>query len=256
MKKTAKTKMKETAAEDEKLMADLQKYQKMALEMGADKAEIVPISDIVQRIRARMADIFPRCDNIGFAYFGMPNFEIPWKYSKAILASYHYAIVAHILYPPGNPNDFTGPTAVGLMPELIAKYKKYWPAEEVEYWQAVEKRRQGKSPSGQAAIAELIEKTAREDGHQFAFSGLSAGCLKFCGEKFGWDCLALRTGICRNPGKSRPYGTAAAMGIDHPAVYAKLGWQNCVQGWSVFPEDYPDGPITPPPARTSIIFID
>ena len=241
---------------NEKLMADLEKYRQMALELGADEARVVPITDIVQRIRARMVDLFPRCDNIGFAYFGMPSFEIPWRYSKAILASYRYAIVAHIPYPKENPNDFTGPTSVGLMPELIAKYGKFWAQEDVKYWRDVQKHRHGQSPAGQAKIAEIIEMEARKDGHQFATGGLSAGCLKFCGERFAWDCLALRTGICRNPGKSRPYGTAAALGVDHPAIYANLGWKNWVQGWSVFPEDYPDGEIDPPPARTSIIFID
>ncbi len=49
---------------------------------------------------------------------------------------------------------------------------------------------------------------------------------------------------------------AAIMGMYPPATYVKLEWQNWVHGWSVFPEDYPRGFLTPPTHSICTIYID
>ncbi|MBI4284565.1 MAG: hypothetical protein HY670_01520 [Chloroflexi bacterium] len=239
---------------EEKLMADLEKYRQMALAMGADDARIVPVSQIVQKLRARMVDQFPRAYSIGVAYFAEPSFEIPWKYAKAILAAYRYAIMAHVPYPMDNPNNFTGPTAAGELGQAIEIYKDNWTDEDIRYWREVVEKRQGRRHA-QASVSNTIEREARKDGHQFAVGGLSGMCIQFC-EQFGNTCIALKTGICRNPGKSRPFGTAATLGYDHPGTYTNLGWRNRVQGWSIFPEDYPEKLENPSPARTATVLIE
>ena len=255
MSETMKTKPGVAVDDEKQLMADLEKYRQMALEMGASEALIVPVSDIKQRLRARMVDIFPKCLKHGTTYFSPPNFEIPWKYTKMIHNSYRYAIVVKIPYAIDNYNNFTGPTARGTLVMSIEQYKKYWRPEDVEYWYAIQNRRKGARGAGQVKISEVIEYEARKDGHQFAFGGFSGSCGILC-KDFGYTCVALHTGICRNPGKSRPNGTAPLMGIDHPATYKKLGWRNWVHGWSIFAEDYPEGELDPVPARTAIVFID
>lgn len=49
---------------------------------------------------------------------------------------------------------------------------------------------------------------------------------------------------------------ASIMDIDLLATYVKLEWQNWVYGWSVFPEDYPRGFLTPPTHSICTIYID
>ena len=243
---------------DEKLKADLEKYCQMALNIGADEVRIVPISDIVQRIRARMADNFPRGQSQHTSYFRNIVDQIPWKYTKAILKSYQYAIVAHIPYPSDNPNDFTGPSSSGSLTTVINHYGKYWSDDELEYWQKIQREREGTGTVKKiiSAISNDIAEEARKDGHQFAFGGFSGTCTPLCREAgFGDYCVALKTGLCRRAGKAMPCGTAALMGLDHPAIYAKLGWRDWVTGWSVFPEDFPRDSVEPP-SRTAIVLIE
>jgi predicted metal-binding protein len=249
--------MNKMQKDEEKLLGDLEKYRRIALDMGADDVRIVPASDIVQKLRARLVDIWPRCVVNGSSYFRDMVEEIPWEDAKAILNSYRYGIVAHIPYPADNPNDFTGPSSVGELVTDIAMYKKFWTEEQVKYWEGVQARRKGGKPAIQGKISSIIMQEARKDGHYFAFAGTSGTCTPMC-EKWGEICIAMKTGICRMASKNSPCGTAAIMGLDHPEIYEKMGWKNWVQGWSVFPEDFPGGrnPTDPPPARTSVIFID
>ena len=262
MSESNETGSKETLATDEKLKADLEKYRQMALDMGCDDARIVPISEVKLSIRAKLGDYFPRGIKWGTSYFTLPNWYMPWKNGKALVASYRYAIFAKLPFtksPYGRgPIDFTGPNAQGALGSVIKYYGKDWQAEDVEYWKAVVERRRGEYYAGKAgnvSVAEVIEKEARKDGHPFAFF-LRSGPCRFCMPKFGPHCVMLTTGICRNPGLARPCGTAANMGIDCRAMYADMGWQNWVQGWSVFPEDFPNGPIFPEPSQAVTVFID
>ncbi len=245
--------------DDEKLKADLERYRQMALALGADDARIVPIQDITQRIRARYGDVFPRRFAQGTSYYVNIVDQIPWKYAKAIKESYRYCIVCHVPYPAEARNNFTGPSAGGSLVSGIELYRRYWSSEDTAYWEDVQKARQGSGSTKkrQGALGAEIVAEARKDGYHFAFCGASGGCTAMCRDAgFGEICVALQTGICRMPGKSLPCGTAAIMGLDHPGIYSKLGWKNWVQGWSIFPEDYPSGPINPPPARTTTIFIE
>ena len=266
MNKSSKTGYKEPVVKDRKLKADLRKYCQMALDLGADKAIIVSARDISQKLRARIGDDFPRGNSQGACFLRNIVEEIPWKVSREIVASFKYAIISHIPYMIENPNVFTGPTAGGSLKHYINLYGKvwkFWPDEEVEYWTHVQNSRGGHRSSHykQASLGKEVVKEARKDKHHFAFSGVSGVCNGMCGDAgFGFHCAALRTGRCRfaGTGMAFPCGTAAIMGLDHPGTYAKLGWQNWVHGWSIFPEDYPGGraPIDPVPARTSTIFIE
>jgi len=241
--------------EEEKLQSDLRKYRQMALDMGAYEAAIIPISWLKQRIRVRLCDTFPRAFKTGTSFFSPPHFDMPWKYTKQMLNSYRYAIIVHLIFEGDNRNDFTGPASSGELDLGIERHKRYWPPETVEYWSKRAKERRGTKHQGQIMIAETIEAEARKDGHQFALGGMGGSCLRLCRD-FGSRCIALTTGLCRNPGKSRPCGTAPVWGLDYQVTYAKLGWGNWVMGWSAFPEDFPLGPLDPLPGKTAGILID
>jgi len=64
------TKRKYTPAQEKTVLADCEKYRQLALSMGADFAKVLPITDVVQKIRARMVDAFPRAASEGLTYFG------------------------------------------------------------------------------------------------------------------------------------------------------------------------------------------
>ncbi|MFC2013922.1 DUF2284 domain-containing protein, partial [Chloroflexota bacterium] len=250
MKKLA-DKGKLTQPAEEKLTADLKRYRKLALDMDAEEARIIPASDIPQRIRTKMCLFFPRCIGTGTAWFRPPTWETPWEYAKAMLASYHYAMV---IKTPMPVEAMTGPFARIGPPDVtptfielgILQYKKYLAPEDIEYWQ--DQLEQFKAQEAQKtlhtpwvdnyAIARVIEAEARKDGHQFALTIISGTCaLKHCAE-FGAICVALKTGICRHPGKSRPYGVAT-MYLDYPLFFRKVGWQAEVAGFSKSTEDMP-----------------
>lgn len=243
---------------DDKLRADLEKYRQMALNMGAEDAKIVPRSDLVQTLKTRMAAVFPKDANTSSCYLGLPIFlHYPWRDTKAILDSYRYVIMAKIPFFPEERSWFAGPTSGDSLPDFLSNFKRFLPPQDFEYWRDIRERQllPKKRKINPKDVSSRIEAEARKDGHQFAFSGNSGVCISLC-EKFGGTCVMLRTGLCRNPGQSRPNGTSAIVGVDLPATYAKLGWQNWVQAWSVFPEDYPSGTLRPTPHNTITIFID
>lgn len=242
------TKKRLNQSAEKKLAADLQKYQAIALEMGAEEARVIQASDIPQRIRARMCFFFPRCIGTGTAWFRPPTWETPWEYAKAMLASYHYAIVIRTPVPI---EAMTGPFACigsNATPPFIEletmQYRRHLAPEDIEYWQVEVERfkiQEAQNPLptpwvSNAKIAEATEAEARKDGHQFAFTSVSGTCaLQYCA-KFNTICVALKTRICRHPEKSRP-GGVAMMYLDYPFYFRKMGWQKEVAGFSKSTDD-------------------
>lgn len=264
MRERAEGKSSVTPAErEEKLLADMERYCQMALEMGAAEAVIVPASSIVQTQRVRMLCYFPRCPELGSCEWCPPYWETPFEDAQAMKDSYKYAVVLRLLIPP---DDMTGPLSGGrgrggVLGTIMDLQAEYWDPELVEYWQDyIEEHGTDKGGAGIIAGKDLaveIEKAARKDGHYFAFEGGMGSCAAtFCHtEEYRSRCIALRSGLCRFPGLSRPEGVVG-MYYDWLRTHVNLGrawrYQDC--GWSVLPEDMEGEEIKP--GRTTIAFIE
>jgi predicted metal-binding protein len=216
----------------QKLQDDLEKYRKMALDAGAVEARIVPASDLKQSIRAKYNCFFPRCQKQGTCGSCPPEWQTPWEYAKAILASYRYGIVARIQLIARNSTGPHNPLTIRPNLEL---YRKYMPAEKIDYWENLAKEQEGHITA--EPITELpyiIERKAREDGHYFAFTIHPGACAYLCAET-NYTCSSLGSSICIHPGLSR--GGNQSIYWDHVGINRSLGWKNWNQGWSIFGED-------------------
>lgn len=255
MKNGVKVESVDMSAEEKKLLADIQKYRQMAIDLGVEDVRIVTPADIVQNVRPRFTCIFGHCPGLGTSYFCPPNWEIPWEYQKDILTSYRYILIYRVSYPREGLGWRTGPASGAELEGMIYLYERNWPDEAIEYWRGELKNRTPPVPPPRAeGISIAIEKEARKDGHQFAFTGFRGACsLQLC-NKLGRSCSFLTGGQCRFPGKVRPDG-AGAMNIDYMRTNAKQGWLTWNGGWSVLPEDFPER-VEPYICTSHIMYID
>lgn len=259
MEESAKSKVAAAPADNEKLLADLEKYRQMALDMSATEAIIAPASDLVQSIRVRMLCFFPRCPNLGTSYWCPPSWGTPFEVAQAMKDSYKYAIFFRLLFPP---EWFTGPCGGGrwrggTLKTFIDQNRDYWEPEQVKYWQDyIEKHGVDRPGPLGRGISLAIEAEARKDGHHFAVTTAAGSCsTMLCGEKYNSRCIMLRTGLCRFPTKARPDG-ACSLYTDWLRTLPKLGrgWRYANCSWSILPEDM-DG-FEVPPGSTTIVLIE
>ena len=252
------TKDKSTAViytEEKKLLADLDKYRKIATELGGEDVRIITPADIVQNIRPRLTCIFAHCPSLGTSYFCPPSWEIPWEDQKSILKSYNYILAYRLPYHRENLGCYTGPAASNQLEGYIHLYKRNWPDEKLEYWLDMLKKYTAPMSAARAKnIGRVVELAARKDGHYFAFTGFSGSCSQHKCTKFEAHCTFQTGGQCRFPGEVRPDG-AGAMNIDYMRTNARMGWQSWTAGWSALPEYFPED-VETYLYHTAIIYID
>ena len=244
--------------EDDQLMADLEKYRKIALDMGAVEARIMPSSFLVQGIRTRFAGcFFPRCLSQGLSMWCPPTWETPCEVAQAVTGSYRYAIVFRYFDAVGIA---TGPSAgssrTGNLEYYSKVYGKDWGPEAEKYWREyAEKNFESRPDVSYRQITATIEAEARKDGPPFAFY-TAAGCFadKECGP-LGSVCIGLKSSMCRFPGRTRPDG-AGAMYYDWLRTLPKSlpGWKYTNVGWSMLPKDIEGR--EPQPGRVCVVWIE
>jgi len=177
--------------DDSALMADLERYQQQALELGASAAQIIAANNVVIDDRVRLKCAVPRCHLYGESANCPPYTPAPEE-MRRILSNYAYGVIfKHNVEPVA---DF----AHG------------------EQWHRGHMKQQRKSSD----VASGIEALAYNDGYYFAVGFGAGGCkTTFCG---GQICGFLDSGRCRFPLRSRP--SMEAVGIDVFKTITQIGW--------------------------------
>lgn len=175
----------------EQLKADLEKYRKMAIGLGAKDAKIVPSSFVAIDDRVRLKCAVPRCHLYGESANCPPHLP-PVSETRKALRKFKYAVLFKTLVEP--KEDFTGE----------------------KQWHTGHMRHQGKIHE----IGSAVESAAFNDGYYFATAFGAGGCkTALCGGQY---CQALDSGRCRFPLRSRPSMEGA--GIDVFRTVTKAGW--------------------------------
>ena len=192
------------------LNEDLEKYKKMAFELGASKAAILRAEKIPVDERVVLKCQIPRCFGYGASAHCPPNTLKPDDL-RELLKGYQWAVFF----------------IVDVSPEVIIRDKATI-RERVTAYQSV------------FNIVNKIESMAFYDGHYLAF-GFAAGSCRhtFCGQQE--KCQALEGKQCRFSLRSRP--SMEAVGIDVYKMVAEEGWDIYPIGSSAKAEDIPKGTL-------------
>ena len=201
---------------DDVLQEDLEKYRKMAIELGATDAKIIPAEmvSIDDRVIAKCA--YPRCTFYG-TNAHCPPYTMDIERARKVVSNFRYAIFLWIKVPSDIIAGREG--ARNILP---------WSRKTHE-------------------IVSRIESEAFFDGYKLAL-GFAAGSCKtvFCPNL---ECSALTPGqSCRHSLKAR--SAMEAVGMDVMNLAAKVGLDVYPIGPVVSPSDVPHG------FRFAIVFID
>ncbi len=191
---------------NEVLQQDMERYRRMALELGATDAKIIT-SDMVlidERVRAKC--MYPKCEWYG-TNINCPPHAMGLDMARNIVSKFQYGIFIQQLTPPE---------------EVI-------PA-------ARDKRPPGPSRTQFYELISKIEAEAFYDGYYLAIGFAGGPCkMAFCPNA---ECSALQPGEgCRHPLRGR--SAMEAVGMNAFAMAAKVGWDIYPIGGSISPGDVP-----------------
>ena len=191
-----------------RLPQDLERYAQKALDLGATRAKVIEVADILVDERITLKCQIPRCFGYGVGAHCPPNTLKPAEL-REILKKYHWAVLFTLDVPP----------------EVIVRDK------------ATIKERVAAYQRIYQMVSEL-ESQAFYDGHYLAF-GFAAGSCRhtFCGQKE--TCAVMEGKRCRLALRSRP--SMEAVGIDVYHLVARQGWDIYPIGSGAKPEDMPKG---------------
>ncbi len=190
MEKTKAAKIPRRMA-PEQVKKNLESYRKLALEMGAEAAVVVPASAVRVDERVRLKCQVPRCHLYGESANCPPHTPPPAEMRK-VLKRYSRAVLFKIRVEP--KDDFV----------------------DDEQWHTGHMKHQRKVHE----IVSAVEAAAFNDGHYLA-AGFGAGGCKtaLCSGQY---CQVLDSGRCRFPLKSRP--SMEGVGIDVFRLVTEVGW--------------------------------
>jgi predicted metal-binding protein len=188
----------------------LQRYVETARQMGASRAAVVDVEQIVVDDRVPLKCRVPRCFGYGACANCPPHTMTPGEL-REYLRSYGKAVF------------FTKDVA----PEVIARNRATIKERIAAYLEVFD-------------IVNRIESMAFYDGHYLAF-GLGAGSCRhsLCAEAEG--CRALSGQRCRFALKARP--SLEAVGVDVFRTATLLGWDIYPIGSAADPADIPAGSL-------------
>jgi predicted metal-binding protein len=196
-----------TEIPEEKIMKDLERYKRLALELGVTAVETVKVDEYILPFideRVRFKCLIPKCGNWG-TNPNCPPRAPPVDEIRKLLSRYRWALVTKIDARP--PEDFAGRRTVVDM-RFISWYARL------------------------NEITHRVETTAWNDGYYLALSLTAGSCREYLCH--GRKCTAIDPGgECRYPLRARP--SLEAYAIDCFGLAAKLGW-----------EVYPIGVLTDP----------
>ncbi len=175
-----------------KIKEDLKRYRAMAVELGADTAEIIPTNQIVIDERVRAKCQIPNC-----IYFGTnsncPPYAPALEFMRKFIGRYRYGILFSV---KGNTGDFIGHDRKRGIHENPARRQLF-------------------------QICAEIESTAFYNGYPLTVSLGTGPCKSFwCTDQ---PCQGLQPGAgCRFPLKARI--SMEATGIDVFKLVSHHGW--------------------------------
>lgn len=176
---------------EETLKEDLERYRRMALELGATKAEIIPAQLVQVDERVRLKCAIPPCYNYGRCGSCPPYTPEP-EFMRRALSRFNWAVIFKHDVPVA---DF-------------ADINRYYPHGRDQQRKTHE-------------ITAKLETLAFADGYSLAVGFAAGGCRDaLCN---GQLCQRLDSGRCRYILMARP--SMEAVGIDACGLAAKLGWE-------------------------------
>jgi predicted metal-binding protein len=192
---------------EERLQADLEKYRRQCLGLGAADAKIIPSDNVVIDERVRAKCVYPRCSRYGTNAHCPPHAMDLEQVRKTVIR-YRYGIFFRVEVP----------------------------SEEIAGKDATTRR--VRSMQQTYKIVSAVESAAFYDGYHLALGFACGPCqLVFCHDE---ECSALKPGQpCRHPLKAR--GSMEGAGMDVFTMAARVGWDVYPIGRSTTPADVPYG---------------
>ena len=177
------------------LKSDLERYRKIALDLGASGAAIIHASQVIVDERVRLKCLVPRCLRAGETP-NCPPHAPDLDLVRRALGLYSWAMLIKCDVKP--ISDYA-PKKTGTKEEQRKTLLFHQKSSEVVY---------------------KLESQAYKDGYHLAM-GLGGGSCKdyLCQ---GLVCQFLDSGRCRFPQRARP--AMEAMGIDVTSLINKVGW--------------------------------
>lgn len=184
---------------EEQLLADLEKYRLMALDLGASDARTIRAEDIVVDERVRGKCRYPTCPSYN-TNMNCPPYTMAIDEFRNLVSKYSHAIFFKVDVSSGKLEDFELVTNKTIM-NIVWK----------------------------------LESAAFYDGYYLATGFGATNCKEiFCRNL---ECAALAGKGCRHPFKGRP--GMHGMGIDAFRMAANVGWEVYPLGSSAELEEVP-----------------
>jgi predicted metal-binding protein len=178
---------------DEVLKKDLERYRKMAMELGATDAKIITNDDIIIDDRTRMKCMYPKCPYYG-SNINCPPYAPDVDYFRKVVKLYHYAI---FITKEAPPEHYVGPNVLKDKTQVIYERKIN-------------------------EIVSKIEAAAFYDGYYYAIGFAGGPCkLQFCPDI---ACSALEGAghACRAAIKA--HSSLEGIGADAYRMATRVGW--------------------------------
>ena len=215
-------------APPQNLKKNLEKYRRLALNIGAADARIVPTKNIPQDLRAQyIGCLNPGCRWLNTNYHCPMVRVFPFEEMTEFVTDYKYAIAFKVLPPVIDSMPDVGKidldvyyTLGGGLPDKAVLARNII---RLRILSEMERR---------------VRAAAYYDGYMMAAPIGSGPCLVTKCADIG-RCPALKGGICRSV-EVQPVGNGCVF-IDHFALARRLGWGEIQLGGNcAFPEDVPN----------------
>ena len=211
------------------LKKNLEKYRKLALNMGATDAKIVSTKDIPQDLRARYVGCLnPGCRWLNTNYHCPMVRVFPFEEMEEFFADYQYAIAFKVLPPVMDDSPDVGKIDLDIYYTLGGG-------------EAPDKSMLARNIIRLRILSEMerrIRAAAYYDGYMMAAPIGSGPCLVTKCSDIG-RCPVLKGGICRSA-EVQPVGSGCAF-IDYFTLARRISWGEIQLGGNcAFPEDVPN----------------
>jgi predicted metal-binding protein len=181
---------------DETPSTDLERYRRLALELGASEAAIIPASAVSIDERVRLKCLVPRCLRAGETP-NCPPFAPDLDLVRRALSRFSWAILIKCNVEP---------------------LEAYVPGQGKT---KAEQRRTLSFHSQSGHVVYGLEREAYKDGYHLAMGFGGGSCKDYLCK--GNICQFLDSGRCRFPHRARP--AMEAVGIDVIFLINKVGWK-------------------------------
>ena len=185
------------AASEKKLRADLERYYRLAYELGVSEAAIIPANSVTIDERVRLKCVAPRCPRAGETP-NCPPYAPELDLVRRALSRFSWAILIKC--------------NVGPIEEYAPK----------KAGTKASQRRTLSFHQKSARIVSELERQAYKDGYYLAVGFGGGSCKDYLCN--GLVCQFLDSGRCRFPQRARP--AMEAMGIDVIDLINRVGWES------------------------------